>query len=50
MTFMMSLQSFVSVKIVHIFLDQMRPVKYIKNQKDSISSIKEGINPSGSIS
>jgi len=40
MTFITSLQSFISVKIVNIFIDQSRPVKYLKNQKDSISSIK----------
>lgn len=40
MTFIISPQSFISVKIVHIFIDQRRPVKYLKNQRDSISSIK----------
>lgn len=35
MTFIMSLQSFLSVKIVHIFIDHRSPVKYLKNQKDN---------------
>lgn len=33
MTFIMSPQSFINVKIIHIFIDQRSPVKYLKNQK-----------------